>query len=64
MSTYASYNKTDFEKRIGSIEKHLQEGTISSHNALIRLDIETLKKQLINKDCLLLDKSNYFFSSR
>lgn len=48
--TYASYSKTDFEKRIADISKQITDGKIKSHTELIRGDINTLKSQLMNSE--------------
>jgi len=48
--TYASYSKTDFEKRIADISKQITDGKIQSHTELIRSDINTLKSQLMNSE--------------
>lgn len=48
--TYASYSKTDFEKRITDIEKKIADEKIKSHTELIRADIDSLKSQLINTE--------------
>lgn len=50
--TYASYSKTDFEKRIADIEKKIIDGKIKSHTELIRADIDSLKSQLMNTERL------------
>jgi len=50
--TYASYSKTDFEKRIADIEKKIADGKIKSHAELIRADIDSLKSQLMNTERL------------
>jgi len=50
--TYASYSKTDFEKRIADIEKKMADGKIKSHAELIRTDINSLKSQLMNTERL------------
>ncbi len=48
--TYASYDKTDFEKRIKNIDERIIANEIKSHADLVRSDIEDLKTQLINSD--------------
>lgn len=48
--TYASYSKTDFEKRIADIGKQIADGKIKNSSELIRSDINTLKSQLINSE--------------
>lgn len=50
--TYASYSKTDFEKRIADIEKKIADGKIKGYTELIRADIDSLKSQLINTERL------------
>ncbi len=50
--TYASYSKTDFEKRIADIEKKIADGKIKSHAELIRADVDSLKGQLMNTERL------------
>ena len=50
--TYASYSKTDFEKRIADIEKKITDRKIKSHTELIRADIDSLKSQLMNTERL------------
>ncbi|MBU0613554.1 AAA family ATPase [Patescibacteria group bacterium] len=49
-STYASYDKTDFENRIKNISERVRNGEIKSHTELIRDDIDSLKTQLVNSD--------------
>lgn len=48
--TYASYSRTDFEKRIADITKQITNGKSKSHAELIRGDINTLKSQLMNSE--------------
>lgn len=50
--TYASYSKTDFEKRIADIDKKMADRKIKSHTELIRVDIDSLKGQLMNTERL------------
>jgi len=47
-STYASYDKTDFENRIKNIFERVENSKIESHKVLIKNDIDSLKTQLIN----------------
>lgn len=51
-STYASYDKTDFENRIKNIHERVKEGEFESHAELISDDIEALQTQLVNSDRL------------
>lgn len=46
--TYASYNKSDFEKRIANINEKIEKKSIESHKDLIAGDIDELKTQLSN----------------
>ncbi len=48
--TYASYSKTDFEKRVADINKKIADGKIKSSSELIRSDIDSLKNQLMNTE--------------
>ena len=48
--TYASYSKTDFEKRISDIDKKKADGKINAHADLIRADVDSLKSQLMNTE--------------
>ncbi len=47
-STYASYNRTDFERRIENIEKRINKGKLESHLELVRQGIDDLKFQLVD----------------
>lgn len=49
-STYASYDKTDFENRVRNISERIKNEEIRSHTELIRDDIDPLKDQLVNSD--------------
>lgn len=49
-STYASYDKTDFEKRIKEIDERIKKGELKSYSNLIKKDIDSLKDQLVNND--------------
>lgn len=49
-ATYASYDKTDFEKRINNVDSKIKNNKIKSHKELIRDDINELKNQLINSE--------------
>lgn len=50
--TYASYSKTDFEKRIADIDKKKTDEKIKTHTDLIRTDVDLLKSQLMNTERL------------
>lgn len=49
-STYASYDKTDFENRVKNISERVKKSEISSHEAFIKSDIDSLKNQLVSSD--------------
>jgi len=49
-STYSSYDKSDFEKRIKQIREKIKTGEIPDHTALVQPDINALKTQLVNSD--------------
>lgn len=51
--TYASYDKSDFEKRIANIEKKIASTEIKSHSELVLLDVDNFKSQLINTERLI-----------